>query len=78
MGDELLNRLFQRHFPDPAAARARLEAHLASVALPFDLKAQLREITFPPQPSLPDGLPSVVYYFVPNTRRGSSAGASHG
>lgn len=71
MIDELLIRLFQRHFTDPVAALRRLDSHLASVSLPFDLKAQLRELPFPPQPGLPDGMPSCIYYFVPNSRRGS-------
>lgn len=71
MSDELLIRLFQRHFADPVAALRRLDLHLASVSLPFDLRTQLRELPFPPQPGLPDGMPSCIYYFVPNSRRGS-------
>jgi|ERR1035441_7675046 hypothetical protein len=71
MNDELLIRLFQRHFADPVAALRRLDAHLASVKLPFDLKAQLRELPVPPQPGLPNGLPSFIYYYVPNSRRGT-------
>lgn len=71
MNDELLIRLFERHFADPVAAVRRLDSHLASVELPFDFPAQLRELPCPPQPGLPNGLPSVIYYFVPNTRRGT-------
>jgi hypothetical protein len=71
MSDELLIRLFQRHFADPVAALGRLDAYLAAVKLTFDLKAQLRELPFPPQPGLPDGMPSCIYYFIPNSRRGS-------
>ena len=71
MSDQLLIRLFQRHFTDPVAAMLRLDAHLAVVELPFDLKAQLRELSFPAQPGLPDGLPSFIYYYVPNSRRGT-------
>ena len=71
MSDEILYRLFQRHFDDPAAALHRLNEHLAIVDLPFDLKAQLRELQFPAQPSLPDGMPSFIYYFVPDSRRGT-------
>src|SRR6266508_1045316 len=71
MNDELLIRLLQRHFADPVAALRRLDAHLASVELPFDLKAQLRELSYPPQPGLPTGMPSFIYYFVPNSRRGT-------
>jgi hypothetical protein len=71
MSDELLIRLFQRHFADPATTLRRLEEYLATVKLPFDLKEQLRELSFPAQPGLPDGLPSCIYYFVPNSRRGS-------
>lgn len=71
MSDDLLICLFQRHFADPVAAVCRLDAHLASVDLPFDLIAQIRELAYPPQPGLPNGLPSFIYYFVPNTRRGT-------
>lgn len=71
MSDELLVRLFQRHFADPVTALRRLDAHIASVSLPFDLRAQLRELPFPAQPGLPKGVPSCIYYFVPNSRRGS-------
>lgn len=71
MNDDLLIRLFQRHFADPVAALRRLDDHLATVELPFDLKMQLRELPYPPQPGLPDGMPSFIYYFVPNSRRGS-------
>jgi hypothetical protein len=69
--DELLIQLFQRHYTDPIGALRRLDAHLASVELPFDLRAQLRELLYPVQPSLPNGLPSFIYYFVPNSRRGT-------
>jgi hypothetical protein len=72
VNDELVIRLFQRHFDDPVATLRRLDAHLASVDLPFDLKAQLRELIYPPQPGLPDGLPSFIYYFVPDSHRGSA------
>lgn len=71
VNDELLIRLFQRHHPDPVAALRRLNAHLSSVELPFELKSQLREIIYPAQPSLPNGLPSFIYYFVPKSRRGT-------
>jgi hypothetical protein len=71
MSDKLLIRLFQRHFSDAVAALRRLDTHLASVELPFDLKAQLRELPYPPQPGLPNGIPSFIYYFVPNSRRGT-------
>jgi hypothetical protein len=68
---ELLVRLYRRHVTDPVAALHRLESHLKSVDLPFDLTAQLRELEYPPQPGLPNGLPSFIYYYVPNSRRGS-------
>ena len=71
MSDEMLVRLFQRHFKDPVAAVRRLDAHLESVRLPFDFYAQLRELLYPPQPGLPNGMPSCTYYFVPNSRRGT-------
>jgi hypothetical protein len=71
MNDDLLIRLLHRHFSDPVSALGRLDGHLGSVELPFDLKAQLRELAFPAQPGLPDGVPSLIYYFVPNSRRGT-------
>lgn len=71
MNDELLIRLFKRHYVDPVAALHRLHGYLASVELPFNLKTQLRELRFPAQPKLPNGLPPLVYYFVPNSRRGT-------
>jgi hypothetical protein len=71
MSDELLIRLFRRHFADPVAALRRLDAHLTSVELPFELRTQLRELSYPPQPGLPNGLPSFIYYFVPNSRHGT-------
>jgi hypothetical protein len=71
MSDAILIRLFARHFGDPVAALKRLDGHLASVGLPFDVKAHLREVEFPAQPGLPQGLPSFIYYFVPDSQRGS-------
>jgi hypothetical protein len=71
MNDELLHRLFQRHLDDPDSALHRLNEYLAVIDLPFDLKGQLRELQFPPQPSLPNGMPSFIYYFVPGSRRGT-------
>lgn len=72
MSDELLIRLFRRHFGNPTAALLRLDSHLATVQLPFDLKRQLRELTYPPQPGLPDGMPSRIQYFVPNSIGGTA------
>jgi hypothetical protein len=71
MSDELLIRLFQRHYADPVAAVRRFDSHLASVELPFVFHAQLRELAYPPQPRLPNGMPSLIYYFVRNSRRGT-------
>ena len=71
MGGELLQRLFRRHFPDADNAIRRLAAHLSGVGLPFSIEGQLRETIYPPQPGLPDGLPSAISYFVPGTRQGS-------
>lgn len=78
MNDELPIRLFQRHFTDPAAAVRRLDAHLESVGLPFDFHAQLRELPHPPQPGLPNGMPSLIYYFVPDSRRGTDQPTEEG
>ena len=71
MIDQVLIRLFERHFADPVAALRRLEKHLAEVPLPFNLNLQLRELTYPPQPDFPNGLPSFIYYFLPGTGWGS-------
>ncbi|HEY5042317.1 MAG TPA: hypothetical protein VIK53_09970 [Verrucomicrobiae bacterium] len=71
ISDELLVRLFQRHFPDAASAVLRLENHLAAIPLLFDFKTKLREVKFIPQPALPNGMPSFIYYFVPNSGWGS-------
>ena len=75
MSAELLIRNFQRHYVDPVAAVRRLDAHLASVDLPFDFHAQLRELSYPP---LPHGMPSFIYYFVPNSKRGTDQPTKEG
>jgi hypothetical protein len=69
--DELLLRLFGRHFDDPVAALFRLDKCLRTISLSFDLRAQLRELEYPPQPGLPKGVPSFIYYYVPNSGWGS-------
>ena len=69
--DELLVRLFDRHCDEPGIALRQLNERLSSIALPFDLKTQLRELPFPPRPDLAQGLPSLIYYFVPNSTQGS-------
>jgi hypothetical protein len=69
--DELLLRLFRRHFDDAVAALLRFDNHLSTVLLPFDLRAQLRELEHPPQPRLPNGLPSFICYYVANSGWGS-------
>ena len=70
LADQMLARLFQRHFGDPISALRRLENLLSLVELPFDLKAQLRELDFFPQPEVPNPQ-KFVYYFVPNSRKGT-------
>lgn len=69
--DALLHRLFRRHFGDPIDAARRLERHLQDIRLPFDFLSKLLEIQYPPQPKLPNGLDSFIYYFVPDTGWGS-------
>lgn len=69
--DEILVRLFKRHFDDPAQALLRLDRHLEQISLPFGLRNQLRELTFPAQQGLPNGVPSLVYYYVPGSGWGS-------
>ena len=39
--------------------------------MPFDFRAQVRELRFPAHSGFPNGYPSLVYYFVPNTGWGS-------
>jgi hypothetical protein len=68
---QLLHELFRRHHPNPAEQVARLHAHLAKVQLSFDLLTQLRELVFPPQRGVPDGLLSTIYYFVSGSGQGS-------
>lgn len=70
--DEMLCRLFQRHFPDPVSALLRLEKHLAAVPLSFDVRKQLRELEFRPHAGCPDGSPSLIYYFLPKSGWGSN------
>jgi len=70
LADQILARLFQRHFDDPIRALQRFERLVSSVELPFDLKTQLRELDFPPQPTLRNP-PKFVYYFVPNSKKGT-------
>lgn len=67
----LLHQLFARHSASPDDDAYRLLALAGEANLPFDLLAQLRELEFPPQPPLPEGLPSTIYYFVPGSRQGS-------
>lgn len=72
MDTDLLVRLLCPHYDDAVAAFQRLERNLANVELPFDdLYAQFRELEFPAQPCLPNGMPSFIYYFVPNSGWGS-------
>lgn len=63
--------LFARHFPDPVAALARLDSHLANVALPLDIKRKVRELSWPPDPAVPNGLRSWIYYHVPGAKSSS-------
>ena len=69
--DDLLLRLFARHLRSPLRAIERLRSLVAEVGLPFDTVVQPREAIFPPQPGLPHGLPSFIYYFVPGSGQGS-------
>jgi hypothetical protein len=71
IADEVLIRLFQRHFADTVAALLRLDRHLASIPLSFNLKTQLREMVYSPMQGLPNGLPSFIYYFLPDSGWGS-------
>jgi hypothetical protein len=52
LADEILARLFQHHFDVAISALRRFENLLSSVDLPFDLKAQLRELNYPAQPQI--------------------------
>jgi hypothetical protein len=68
---ELLQKLFARHFDDPVAALRRFEQNLTAVSLPFEVIARLRELEFPPFPGFGQGMPSLIYYFVPGTGWGT-------
>jgi hypothetical protein len=68
---DLLFKLFTRHSLYPSPDVLRLRRYLELVRLPFDFEAQLREVPFPPQPGLPKGLESWIYYFVPHTKFGT-------
>lgn len=70
LADQILARLFQRHFDNAVSALRRFENLLSSVDLPFDLKAQLRELILPAQPRIPNP-PIYVYYYVPDSRKGT-------
>ncbi|MDX2186392.1 MAG: hypothetical protein SFV32_05640 [Opitutaceae bacterium] len=70
-GKDLLLRLFARHTRSPNQAIERFKQLVSEAGLPFDPTGQLREMTYPPQPRMPHGLPSFIYYFVPGSGQGS-------
>src|SRR5712664_4409073 len=67
----LIEKLFERHFPDSADAFRRFQDNLNRVKLPVDVLGRLRELEFPPYPGFEHGMPSFVYYFLPGTRWGT-------
>lgn len=70
--ETLLSGLFVDRFG--AKAWEMLESFLAAVArteLPFDLLRQIRKHEYPGFPTYEEGLPTVYYYFVPNSGWGS-------
>ncbi|MDP2136520.1 MAG: hypothetical protein Q8J74_01580 [Candidatus Didemnitutus sp.] len=69
--EELLLQLLRRHRSDPDAAAERLRAWVEKNRPPFDPVGGLRQLVYPPQPRLPDGLPPFTYYFVPGSGQGS-------
>jgi hypothetical protein len=66
-----LEELFERHYPDPKSALVRFRKHLAEAKLDFDVEANISELTSPPNPSFPKGIPSFIYYYVPGSQFGS-------
>lgn len=73
---ELLIRLFSRHFDDPVSAVLHFEERVKDLGLKFDILSRIREIPFPSQPSVPNGLPSFIYYYVPDSGRGTNIGVT--
>jgi hypothetical protein len=69
--EELLLQLLRHHRTDPDEAAARLRAWVEKNRPPFDPVGGLRQLLYPPQPPLPDGLPPFTYYFVPGSGQGS-------
>jgi hypothetical protein len=70
--EALLSELFLDRYG--VTAWEILDAFLAAVArtkLPFDLMTQIRKHDYPGYPGYGDGLPSVYYYFVPDSGWGS-------
>lgn len=79
MHDSLLKTLFTRHFSEPDAAMARLGRHLDDLKLPFEVIGRLREVPHPPESRPPEFLKTPIYYFVPQSSRGTELiGASEG
>ena len=69
--ERLLSQLFaQKYGTDGGAEAARFLASLEGVKLPFDLTEQIRCRDYPPCGEN-TGMPSIFYYFVPDTGRGS-------
>jgi hypothetical protein len=66
--DALLDELFSRHFEgDGVAKRQQLDAYLKAIELPFKLFDQIRELKMPLQAGQKKELPSLIYYYVPDS-----------
>ena len=66
-----LERLFERHFPDGQNELKCFRQRLKEVQLTFDVEANIREQSLPPQAGFPNGLPSFIYYYIKGTQFGT-------
>ena len=67
----LLEKLFTRHYRDPANVLKRFGELLAKVQLEVDVEGAIKELEARPQASFPRGLPSFIHYYVYGTPFGT-------
>lgn len=72
-GDGFIIEAFRSRFGSIDGARAYAEfcGLLDGVPLPFILGRQMRQLEYPATKGWPDGMPTIFYYFVPNSGWGS-------
>ncbi len=72
--EQLLSALFLRRYGSRAwEFLERFLGALSRTELPFDFFEQLRRREYPAYPGYEDGMPTIYYYFVPNTTWGSAS-----